>query len=360
MTGGGSVGGVPVTGMFFFHPDHLGSITMITDGAGNPASGPEPGTSFVSYEPYGSIIRNDSYGPDIFRYKFTGQIEDKETGLYYYKARYYEPTLGRFLQADSVIDSDAPNGQNRYMYVEGNPVNYRDPSGHSLDLMFYAALYQYAQIPNSPQKDNSNLMLLVLHNQQIRNTSGPGCPISGKNPLVFGNFQGDGMCGGKLPGHVELYMAVALSRSDLGPTLALAYYFLYKPNSALTIVDRSGIAHDENHSWKSTPKAIHANEDWIKQSWGNFYSINEQRAAYKREYDALPKSYDRYGGTGKSIIAGVNYAATTTFDYEALTLGTTIFAVQNIVGYTSRFVNHAMFVPKGRYNNLWNPKKWRL
>ncbi|EMJ37063.1 hypothetical protein LEP1GSC079_4829, partial [Leptospira interrogans str. FPW1039] len=55
---------------------------MITDGAGNPASGPEPGVSFVSYEPYGSIIRNDSYGPDIFRYKFTGQIEDKETGLY--------------------------------------------------------------------------------------------------------------------------------------------------------------------------------------------------------------------------------------------------------------------------------------
>nr|WP_225740484.1 RHS repeat-associated core domain-containing protein [Leptospira interrogans] len=130
MTGGGSVGGMPVTGMFFFHPNHLGSITMITDGAGNPASGPEPGVSFVSYEPYGSIIRNDSYGPDIFRYKFTGQIEDKESGLYYYKARYYEPTLGRFLQADSVIAPDSVNGMNRYMYVDGNPVSYRDPSGH--------------------------------------------------------------------------------------------------------------------------------------------------------------------------------------------------------------------------------------
>ncbi len=102
MTGGGSVGGMPVTGMYFYHPNHLESIQMITDGAGNPASGPEPGVSYVSYEPYGSIIRNDSYGPDIFRFKFTGQIEDKETGLYYYKARYYEPTLGRFLQADSV------------------------------------------------------------------------------------------------------------------------------------------------------------------------------------------------------------------------------------------------------------------
>ncbi|WP_236716186.1 RHS repeat-associated core domain-containing protein, partial [Leptospira interrogans] len=130
MTGGGSVGGMPVTGMYFYHPNHLGSITMITDGAGNPASGPEPGVSFVSYEPYGSIIRNDSYGPDIFRYKFTGQIEDKETGLYYYKARYYEPTLGRFLQADSVIAPDSVNGMNRYMYVDGNPISYRDPSGH--------------------------------------------------------------------------------------------------------------------------------------------------------------------------------------------------------------------------------------
>ncbi|WP_002165052.1 RHS repeat domain-containing protein, partial [Leptospira interrogans] len=130
MTGGGSVGGMPVTGMYFYHPNHLGSIQMITDGAGNPASGPEPGVSYVSYEPYGSIIRNDSYGPDIFRYKFTGQIEDKETGLYYYKARYYEPTLGRFLQADSVIAPDSVNGMNRYMYVDGNPVSYRDPSGH--------------------------------------------------------------------------------------------------------------------------------------------------------------------------------------------------------------------------------------
>ncbi|EMO90846.1 RHS repeat domain-containing protein [Leptospira noguchii] len=130
MTGGGSVGGVPVTGMFFFHPDHLGSITMITDGAGNPASGPEPGTSFVSYEPYGSIIRNDSYGPDIFRYKFTGQVEDKETGLYYYKSRFYEPILGRFIQADSQVMPTNVNGMNRYMYVDGNPVNYRDVSGH--------------------------------------------------------------------------------------------------------------------------------------------------------------------------------------------------------------------------------------
>ncbi|WP_232371603.1 RHS repeat domain-containing protein [Leptospira ainazelensis] len=129
-SGGGINGGTPVNGMFFYHPDHLGSVNMITDGYGNPASGPEPGVSYVSYEPYGSINRNDSYGPDIFRYKYTGQVEDKESGLYFYKARYYEPTLGRFLQADSLVMPNSPNGMNRYMYVDGNPVNFRDPSGH--------------------------------------------------------------------------------------------------------------------------------------------------------------------------------------------------------------------------------------
>ncbi|EMN91998.1 hypothetical protein BUQ74_16770 [Leptospira weilii serovar Heyan] len=127
---GGSVGGMPVTGMYFYHPDHLGSVQMITDGAGNPASGPEPGVSYVSYEPYGSIVRNDSYGPDIFRYKFTGQIEDKDTGLYYYKSRYYEPMLGRFLQADSIVDQGI-DGTNGYMYVGGNPIDRIDSTGYS-------------------------------------------------------------------------------------------------------------------------------------------------------------------------------------------------------------------------------------
>ncbi|EMJ59829.1 RHS repeat-associated core domain-containing protein [Leptospira sp. P2653] len=359
MTGGGSVGGMPVTGMYFYHPDHLGSITMITDGAGNPASGPDPGVSYVSYEPYGSINRNDSYGPDIFRYKFTGQIEDKDTGLYYYKSRYYEPILGRFLQADSEIHPESPNGQNRYMYVEGNPINYKDSSGHSLDMMFYAALYQYAQLPNNPQKERSDLMLLYLHNQQIRNTSGPGCPVSAKNRQVFGNFQGNGRCGGTLPKDVEGKMALLLVAVN-EPFLALAYYFLFKPNSALTIVDRSGIAHDEAHSWNLNKKAIHANEDWIKQSWGNYFSINEQKAAYKREYDALPKSYDRYGGTGKSVIAGVNYAATTLFDYEALRVGSTLFGIQNFYGYQYLWAKNATFVHKARYNNFWKPNKWKL
>ncbi|WP_246050634.1 RHS repeat-associated core domain-containing protein [Leptospira langatensis] len=106
---------------------------MATDGNGNKVTGgKQAGASFVSYKPYGEILRTDSAGPDVFRYKYTGQEEDKETGLYYYKARYYDPILGRFLQADNQIDGSSPMGNDVYMYTEGNPIKYTDPTGHSV------------------------------------------------------------------------------------------------------------------------------------------------------------------------------------------------------------------------------------
>ncbi|GBF38276.1 RHS repeat-associated core domain protein [Leptospira johnsonii] len=131
--GPGSGAGLPVGGFLFLHPDHLGSITMATDGNGNRiAGGDQGGASHISYKPYGEIQRNDSSGPDVFRYKYNGQEEDKETGLYYFKARYYDPIIGRFLQADSVMDTTRPMGMDLYMYTEGNPVRYTDPSGNSI------------------------------------------------------------------------------------------------------------------------------------------------------------------------------------------------------------------------------------
>jgi RHS repeat-associated protein len=65
--------------------------------------------------------------------KFTGQILDI-TGLYYYGARYYDPTMGRFISADSLIPQPAnPQSLNRYSYVLNNPLKYADPTGHAGD-----------------------------------------------------------------------------------------------------------------------------------------------------------------------------------------------------------------------------------
>lgn len=123
--------GSPVVGAYFYQTDIQGSTLMLTDGDGNQATGPgQSGVSYMSYLPYGETDYSISTGPDIFRYKYTGQILDSETNLYYYKSRYYDAFLGRFAQADDRIDRGA-NGLNRYMYVGGNPINRTDPDGHS-------------------------------------------------------------------------------------------------------------------------------------------------------------------------------------------------------------------------------------
>ncbi|MCK4906309.1 MAG: C40 family peptidase, partial [Spirochaetes bacterium] len=63
--------------------------------------------------------------------KFTGQILDEETGLYYYNSRYYDPKIGVFISPDSIVPDPFDSQMlNRYMYVRGNPVKYTDPDGH--------------------------------------------------------------------------------------------------------------------------------------------------------------------------------------------------------------------------------------
>ncbi|TGK13219.1 RHS repeat-associated core domain-containing protein, partial [Leptospira kmetyi] len=155
--GGSNPGGSPVPGMIFFHPNHLGSITMATNGAGKPISGGSAtGTSFVSYKPYGEILRTDSYGPDAFRYKYAGQEEDKETGLLFYKSRYYDPGMGRFLQSDSVVNTQSLSGNNLYMYVDGNPMQYNDPTGNNAWIHMFNRIIGHAMGKKFGEKSYNN------------------------------------------------------------------------------------------------------------------------------------------------------------------------------------------------------------
>jgi RHS repeat-associated protein len=63
--------------------------------------------------------------------RFTGQRQEAGFGLYDYNARYYDPTLGRFVSADSIVPgAGKPQALNRYSYVFNNPLKYVDPSGH--------------------------------------------------------------------------------------------------------------------------------------------------------------------------------------------------------------------------------------
>lgn len=77
------------------------------------------------YNAYGEkLTSNNTSNPISYR----GYYYDTETGLYYLKARYYDPTTGQFTQEDTVQDDNLQ--YNLYGYCSGNPVLYVDPSGH--------------------------------------------------------------------------------------------------------------------------------------------------------------------------------------------------------------------------------------
>ncbi len=107
----------------FLLSDHLGSTAITTDASGNRVTE-------LRYYPYGDSRYNP--GGQITTYRFTGQRWDSGTALYFYGARWYDPTIGRFLSADTLVPSpDDPQSLNRYSYVLNNPTIYVDPSGHA-------------------------------------------------------------------------------------------------------------------------------------------------------------------------------------------------------------------------------------
>ncbi len=107
----------------YFLGDALGSVRQLADSAGVV-------TLTQSYSPYGETI--SSMGSGASAYQFTGESRDAN-GLTYLRARYYNSGDGRFLTRDTWNgDYNRPLSLNRWNYVEGNPVNHVDPSGHYL------------------------------------------------------------------------------------------------------------------------------------------------------------------------------------------------------------------------------------
>jgi len=107
-----------VTGVTTYNvADHLGSLIRTTDTSGNP-------TLTRSYDPWGNL---NATSATVSGYAFTGREWDPETNLYNYRARYYDPTVGRFLSEDPIASSGYQAAL--YAYVDNRPVTLTDPLG---------------------------------------------------------------------------------------------------------------------------------------------------------------------------------------------------------------------------------------
>jgi RHS repeat-associated protein len=112
----------PEDQIYYYHPDHLGTATFLTDGNGLPYE-------FFLNLPFGeTMAEQHSQTADYDnRWKFTGHELDRETGLYYAGARYYDPKVSIWLSVDPLAEK-YPNW-NPYNYVMQNPINLIDPTG---------------------------------------------------------------------------------------------------------------------------------------------------------------------------------------------------------------------------------------
>ena len=102
--------------LYFYHTDHLGSTTYITDR--------KEVAQYVAYTPYGETFKEYK---NVTPYRFNGKELDQETGYYYYGARYYDPSTALWFGTDPLQHKYPMNSP--YVYCNGNPVKYVDPDG---------------------------------------------------------------------------------------------------------------------------------------------------------------------------------------------------------------------------------------
>lgn len=177
---------------FFYHYDGSGSVVIVTEEDEDPRS-----RSRYQYNAYGETQDVDDFFEQPFMY--AGQQNDSydtsgmpNTGLYYMRARYYDPIVGRFMTRDPFKgDVQLPNTLNPYLYALGNPANLADPSGlyvATLCLGADGSNMNYAGMSGCLGFDGQGNVALVTNDQIGAGTgqtigSGASLNLSGVNSI---------------------------------------------------------------------------------------------------------------------------------------------------------------------------------
>ena len=154
---------------FYYHPDHLGSSSYITNLEGEVVQ-------HIEYVPFGEVFIEERNNIWNTPYLFNAKEFDEETGLYYYGARYYDPRVSLWISVDPISNFDPRNSENYidgqhnggfynslnlfpYEYCYQNPIRLIDPNGKQVDITITDKVVGYANlrvivssnIKNAPQ-----------------------------------------------------------------------------------------------------------------------------------------------------------------------------------------------------------------
>ena len=132
------IGGSTTPVRYFYRTNAQGDVKQIVDSNYNVVA-------YYAYDAWGKLlavldgndnpITDSSHFAIVNPFRYRGYIYDTETGFYYLQSRYYDPEIGRFINADGQLNQqESISGYNLFAYCGNNPVNNSDPDGHSFIL----------------------------------------------------------------------------------------------------------------------------------------------------------------------------------------------------------------------------------
>jgi RHS repeat-associated protein len=220
----GTATGTAETFQYFYHPDHLGSTSYITDASGEVYQ-------HLEYIAFGETFVEEHSNTDRTPYLFNGKELDEETGLYYYGARYYDPRTSVWQSVDPLADQMQRHSP--YNYGFNNPIRFIDldglwpqstpPGGTGISLVqAFPTVLRWGQnlvnatknAANSYVKNAEKADKFFERNSKVKDPDSPGPAFEMK-----GNKGDDSKLGGKKDGNIEdlTYLPTGTPPSPLSP-----------------------------------------------------------------------------------------------------------------------------------------------